>query len=280
MYKNNKYYKKRNDLYLNSLHSKLNALKLKNHKILLLFQFGILLFFGVSFTVMPSSSGDDSEITNPMGLFNSHYMVENLRGDKTESHQHWNVPIGTSLSVNILNPRSIPNDSINVIKNTIQSQEIIVVDDSVLDDSHHGSYSTYYVGWKGALNTIGETKIPVPQNFNFISSPTSDGDIIVILSNVRDNSGYTGYTKTILEGNQIVKAFITIYDVDSLSKNQLETIMRHEFGHALGLGHSTASKDLMAPVIDMTYPYISICNVEAINDLYNENHGPKTICEK
>ena len=91
--------------------------------------------------------------------------------------------------------------------------------------------------------------------------------------------GYTGYTKSIVEESEILKSFITIYDVSNLSNEQLETITRHEFGHALGLGHSTAPEDLMAPSIDMTYPYISECNVAAIVDLYNGAED-STVCEK
>lgn len=254
--------------------------KLKNHKTIISVQLGILFFFGSYLVGIPSSSGDDSEMTNPVGLFNSQYLVENLRGDKVNLYKYWNIPQGTSLNIKFLNPRSIPNESIEMIKNTIVSQETIEIEDMLLHKGPKNSFSTYYVGWKGALEAAGDTKIPIPKKFEFVESSGSDSHIVIILSNVRDSSGYTGYTKTILEGNQIVKAFITIYDVNSLSKNQLETIMRHEFGHAMGLGHSTAPEDLMAPTIDMTYPYISNCNVSAISDLYNENDGGKTTCEK
>ena len=113
--------------------------------------------------------------------------------------------------------------------------------------------------------------------FVLTNSQKNNGDIVVILSNIKDRSGNTGYTKTILEGEEIVKAFITIYDIDSLSDVQLGTIMRHEFGHALGLGHSTAPEDLMAPTIDMTYPYISDCNIGAISDLYAGNSDGEII---
>lgn len=264
---------------------KQRSLKIKNQKAILVSQIGILIFFGGYYTGLPSSSGENTEFGNtefgnPVGLFNSEYTVENLRGDTVFLYRYWKIPQGTALNVNILNPASISNESLEIIKNTITSIETIDIEDSLLHKGPKNSFSTYYVGWKGALEATTDTKIPIPKNFEISNSPDSNGDIIVILSNIKDGSGNSGYTKTVLAGDEIVKAFITIYDVDSLSKSQLETIMRHEFGHALGLGHSTATEDLMAPTIDMTYPYISQCNVMAISDLYNENIGGTTTCEK
>lgn len=259
--------------------SKQNQQKIKNHKAIILLQFGILLFFGGYFTGLPTSSGQDTDMLNPIGLFNSEYIVENLRGDTIGMHKYWQILPNTALNVNILNPRSISNESVERIKKSIQSQETMEIEDILLHKGPKNSFSTYYMGWKGALEATPDTKIPIPKNFEISNSQNSNGDIIVILSNIKDRSGNTGYTKTILEGNQIVKAFITIYDVDSLSNNQLETIMRHEFGHALGLAHSSAIEDLMAPTIDMTYPYISHCNIMAITDLYNDNADGTVVCE-
>lgn len=271
---------KSTDIIKTNLKSRYRSPKLKNQKAILLAQFGILIFFVGYFTGLPTSSGENTDQLNPIGLFNSGYIVENLRGDTMSFYRYWKVSEGASLSVNILNPISISNETIEIIKKTIMSTETIDIDDSLMHKGPKNNFSTYYVGWKGALEAVPETKIPIPKNFKIENSQKSNGDIIVILSNIKDRSGYTGYTKTILDGNQIVKAFITIYDVDSLSKSQLETIMRHEFGHALGLAHSSAPEDLMAPVIDMTYPYISHCNIMAISDLYNGNQDGTTICEK
>lgn len=263
-----------------NLKSEQNVTKLKNQKTILVAQIGILIFFGGYFVGLPTSSGQNIEQSNPIGLFNSEYIVENLRGDSMGFYRYWKISQGTSLSVNILNPVSISNESIEIIKNTILSTETIDIEDSLLHKGPKNYFSTYYIGWKGALDSTPETKIPHPKNFEITNSANSNGDIIVILSNIKDSSGFNGYTKTILDGEQIVKAFITIYDVDSLSKSELGTIMRHEFGHALGLGHSSAPEDLMAPTIDMTYPYISQCNIMAISDLYNKNSDGATICEK
>lgn len=265
--------------YINKTNLK-SGQKFKNQKAILVAQFGILIFFGGYFVGLPPSSGQNSEPLNPIGLFNSEYIVENLRGDSMGFYRYWKISQGTSLSVNILNPIAISNESIEIIKNTILSTETIDIEDSLLHKGPKNYFSTYYMGWKGALESTPETKIPHPKNFEITNSPNSNGDIIVILSNIRDSSGFNGYTKTILDGEEIVKAFITIYDVDSLSKSELGTIMRHEFGHALGLGHSSAPEDLMAPTIDMTYPYISQCNMMAISDLYNEKSNGSTTCEK
>ena len=254
--------------------------KIKHQKSILVLQIGILIFFGGYFTGLPTSSGENDELLNSIGLFNSEHTVENLRGDSISLSKYWRVSQGVALSVNILNPVSISDETVSIIKESILSTEKMNIEDSLLHKGPKNSFSNYYVGWAGALENTPETAIPIPKNFEVLNSQKSNGDIVVILSNIKDRSGNTGYTKTILEGEEIVKAFITIYDVDSLSNTQLGTIMRHEFGHALGLGHSTAPEDLMAPTIDMTYPYISECNIAAVTDLYNKDSDGTTICEK
>ena len=250
--------------------------RIKNKKMIIILQIGVLIFFGGYFTGLPISLGEDVESKNPIGMFNSELSSQNLKGDIITLNKYWKIPKDSTLNINIINSASISDRSIEVIKNTIMSTKTLEIDNSFLDNESKKSVSTYYIGWKGALNTAESTKIPIPRNFKITNSPNVYGDIIVILSNIKDRSGNTGYTKTVLEGEEIVKAFITIYEVDSLTKNELGTIMRHEFGHALGLGHATDNQDLMAPTIDMTYPFISQCNIMAMSDLYNEKSGVTT----
>jgi hypothetical protein len=208
------------------------------------------------------------------------HLIENLRGDTMDTWKSWRL-IGTSLNINILNAKGLSENRVDVIKNAITSEDSLEIDDSVTHKGPRGFNSKYFTGWQGALKyaTTKNTLYNLPTDFNVLTSDGGEGDIIITLSNLRDVDGYTGYTKSVVDGNEILKSFITIYDVTNLTDEELSTIVRHEFGHALGLGHSTAPEDLMAPNIDMTVPYISECNIDAIVNLYNGVQG-STICEK
>ena len=218
---------------------------------------------------------------NQVTQMKTRYFTENLKGDTVDVWKSWRLT-GTTLTVNILKSPRVTDHQLDVIHDVISSEETAEFDDSIVHKGPIGSSSVYYQGWAGALKsaTSENTKYKIPTNFDFINTPGGEGDIIITLSNIKDSDGYTGYTKSVTEENEILKSFITIYDISNLTDDQLATIVRHEFGHALGLGHSTAPEDLMAPTIDMTIPYISECNVDAIVDLYNANEDKQTVCKK
>lgn len=212
----------------------------------------------------------------------SKYVTENLRGDTIDTWFAWKILDGKVLDVNIIGAEKVSPDKIEAIKNSISSDVVTEIDDSILHKGPKGDASEYYDGWIGALEKASRTKtsLRIPTKFNIVESNNDAGDIIIKLTNERDADGYTGYTKSVVENNQILKSTITIYDVDELSVDKLGTITRHEFGHALGLAHSTAPEDLMAPTIMSTYPYISECNVDAIISLYDGNQSGQVRCEK
>jgi hypothetical protein len=238
--------------------------------------FLILLMSGVTDTIF--SNFESKETPN---VLRTKYFTENLRGDTIDTWKSWRL-VDSTLSINILKSPRVTEHQLEVIKNAIISEKTAEFDDSLVHKGPKGTKSTYYVGWAGALKEAAkeETKYNIPTNFKFVGSNGGEGDIIITLSNIKDTDGYTGYTKSITEDTEILKSFITIYDISNLSDDQLETIVRHEFGHALGLGHSTATEDLMAPTIDMTIPYITDCNIDAIVNLYNTKSDSQTVCEK
>lgn len=277
-----------NDLkqYEDKLTKEINATKREiksRSKILLLTEVSIL---PVVFLLLIISGVGPDLLNNTLqenNSFKSRYFVENLRGDTLDTWKSWRL-IGTTMNVNIIAPSNIPPEKVEIVKNAITSMEAIEIEDSLTHKGPKGSYSKYYFGWRGALNDIKEdivsTEYQFPLDFNVMGSNGGEGDIVITLSSLRDVDGYSGYTKSIVEGNEILKSFITIYDTGNLDEEELSTITRHEFGHALGLGHSTAPEDLMAPTIDMTYPYISECNVAALVELYNGGQDTQVVCEK
>ena len=216
-------------------------------------------------------------------VLKSKYVTENLRGDTIDTWKFWNIVPGTTLTVNIVNSDLLDDEKIQSIKETITSTETLIIDDSLTHKGPKGTSSTYYLGWLGSLNDATElhsTKYPIPNSFDIIESGRGEGDIIINLSNLKDSDGYAGYTKSIVDGNEILKSHITIYDAKNLSESQLTSIARHEIGHALGLAHSTAPEDLMYPIIETEFPYISECDLSAITALYDGEIQGEAVCEK
>ena len=224
--------------------------------------------------------GQQYQMTN-LGEIKSNYVVQNLKGDTIDTWLSWRLVDGSTLNVNLIDGQKYP-DKVDIVKSVILSEEAIVIDNSLLHKGPKGTTSTYYVGWTGALaSTNPPSEFYIPQKFNVIESSGGEGDITIKLTSQSSGDGYSGFTKSIADDaqNQILKSEITIYEVDKLSKAQFETILRHEFGHALGLAHSTAPEDLMHPTIETNYPYISDCDVDAIVSLYDGGKKSEVTCE-
>lgn len=220
-------------------------------------------------------------LTTPLNT--GRYVIENLKGDVIDTWTAWRLPEGETLHVIVVNSDIVPEDKIDSIKNAILSQETMMLENSLVGKLPSSGSSIYYTGWKGALEKAAENDVafPIPKNIDVIKGEKAIGEITIILSELKEGSGSLAFTRSIADENehQILKSFITVFDVKTLSNEQIGAIVRHEFGHALGLAHSTAREDLMYTTIQTKYPYISECDIDAIVSLYDEKKTNLVICE-
>jgi len=213
--------------------------------------------------------------------YNSNYVIQNLQGDTIDTWVAWNIANGRIIHIHVTNTANLPQNMIDAMKDAILSTKAVTIDDSATGIGQKGTSSVYYVGWTGAVETAYSepTKQYIPQQFDINGSPNGVGDIEIILTNDISPDGYSGYTKTLVDGNEILKSKITIFKANKLDTNNIGAIIRHEFGHALGLGHSTASEDLMSPMLP-DYPYISGCDIDTLKGLYDGDKNSKVVCKK
>lgn len=249
---------------------KLSAKTILKAELLILPVVIVLLFFvATNYSIQPIEQDP---------AIKTHYVVEDLQGNIVNYYSHWNVHSST-LTVNIKNSANVDDQKIQGIKNAIISTDKITEDGSLLYNTQTKIKTEYFRGWQGAVNTIStDTKYTIPEKFNLIQSNTGDGDILVTLSTIKLADGYSGVTRTIVNGNQILKAFITIYDSNKLTDNQLESIVRQEFGHALGLPYTDNSQDLMNESIITSHSYITECDLNALQGLYNDIQPSGNFC--
>jgi len=211
------------------------------------------------------------------------YTIQNLRGDTIDTYLSWRLVDGETITVNVLGADKYDPKILEVIKKTVLSEEELEIDNSFLHKGPKGTTTIMYEGWAGALKAaaVTETSLYVPVNFDVITSKTGEGDITIELTNQRNADGFAGWTNSIADAsqNQILKSRVTIFAVDSISTAALETVVRHELGHALGLAHSSATEDLMHPTIETNFPYISDCDIDAMEKLYDGGNTSEVICE-
>jgi hypothetical protein len=192
--------------------------------------------------------------------------VHALYNDKIETLWAWDNDI-----VNVTLVTSYTIDQLEEITKAVTSEEFYMIEDNLMHKDRPGIYSPYYLGWQGALNNANAT---TPQ-LNF--QVGTGGDIVLELTNLHHPKGFSGLTTQVLDKDgKVSKVQITIFDVDKISNAMLYTIVLHEMGHALGIGHTTADEELMYPVITTAYPYVSPCTMQALEFAYTEGKGQVT----
>ncbi|MBI5378331.1 MAG: matrixin family metalloprotease [Thaumarchaeota archaeon] len=160
-----------------------------------------------------------------------------------------------SIKVSIINKANLPEDKISIIKKVIQSDSFYV---------ENGQ--THFEGWAGALQTLDSEK-----EFEVtVSEKTRGSDITIELLREADPR-YNGYTVPHYAGNSMISASIQIYNSENISEAQLENLVRHEFGHALGFGHASERNFIMYESMGVDPKFITECELIGLKAL-NEGH--------
>ena len=235
--------------------------------------FGFALdFLAVQKTV---STIEENAQTNPL---KTQYLVQNLKGDTMETWYAW-AP-RDNLEIHIVDESNFPKEKTDAIKKAILSTETIEIDNSLVFKGDEGTFSTYWIGWKGAVDHIREQR-GIDKQIEITFTDKDDADIIITLTKSKSGEGLSGQTSSTVNDAEktILRSFITIYEADKLSNEHMEIIIRLEFGHVAGLAHATAPEDLMYPVIQTPAPFISECDIDALMHLYTDGKTSQVICE-
>ena len=182
--------------------------------------------------------------------------------EETETNKDlpWDLKSQKTLYVLINSESEISESKKAIINDVIMSEKSVMLDNQ-----------NNFKGWQGALNQIHYSdNTPIRLIFTDNEKPTNM--IIINLEDepteFDDSSEFDGFTKFDLYENKIVKSHIVIYNTKNLNDVEFETLLRHEFGHSLGLAHSENINNVMFPLLDQSNPYITNDDISALSLLY------------
>ena len=174
--------------------------------------------------------------------------------EMTKAYLPWSLDSQKTIYVLINSESEITENKKAIINAVIMSEK------SIRFYGHH-----HFEGWQGALNQINYTD-NLPVKLVFTDNEKSEN---IILINLKDESSeFDGFTTYDLNQNKITKSYVAIYNSKNLTDEDFEKILRHEFGHSLGLAHSQNINDIMCKTLPLSNAYISNENISTLSFLF------------
>ena len=245
---------------------------------------GLIAVMIVGFTSINYKTTEGSVISEAEGLpeaLQSQYTLQDSSGNILSTNAKLEPKM--NFVIHIKNTMAYPEHKIDAIKDAIISTETIEVPNNYLEIQPTNGTTTYFKGWLGAGINLRQTfgiADGKPPTVEFVDFP-ENADVIIIPTDHRSGDGSLGWTNSVIDDDtrKIIRSSITIYQFDQLTSDQIGVIMRHEGGHAVGLGHSTDPKDLMYPTVETEYPYISPCDILGRVAVIYEKTDSDVVCD-